>query len=105
SGAARRKAVDALDGPLPVVLYEAPHRVAKTLAELAERLGAEREVVLARELSKKFEEVARLTLGETKHWLAARHRQQGEFVIVLAAGGAKQAGDADRVLEILLESS
>ena len=104
SGAARRKAIDALDGPLPVVLFEAPHRIAKTLAELAERLGPEREVVLARELSKKFEEVARLTLGETKAWLAAPHREQGEFVIVLAAGAAKPAADADRVLEILLES-
>src|SRR6185503_20960336 len=104
SGAARRKAVDALDGPLPVVLYEAPHRIAKTLGELAERLGAEREVVLARELSKKFEEVARLTLGATGDWLAASHRQQGEFVIVLAAGEAKPAADGERVLEILLES-
>jgi 16S rRNA (cytidine1402-2'-O)-methyltransferase len=104
SGSARRKAIEALDGPLPVVLYEAPHRVARTLAELAERLGPEREVVLARELSKKFEEVARLTLGETGEWLAAPHRQQGEFVIVLAAGEAKSAPDGERVLEILLES-
>jgi len=104
SGSARRKAIEALDGPLPVVLYEAPHRIAKTLAELAERLGAEREVVLARELSKKFEEVARLTLGETKQWLAQPHRQQGEFVIVLAPGEAKPAADADRVLDVLLES-
>jgi 16S rRNA (cytidine1402-2'-O)-methyltransferase len=104
SGSARRKAIEALDGPLPVVLYEAPHRIARTLDELAERLGAGREVVLARELSKKFEEVARLTLGETKQWLAEPHRQQGEFVIVLAPGEAKPSADADRVLEILLES-
>ena len=104
SGAARRKAIEALDGPLPVVLYEAPHRVAKTLAELAERLGPEREVVLARELSKKFEEVARLRLGDAKDWLSAPHREQGEFVIVLSAGEAKSALDGERVLEILLES-
>jgi len=104
SGSARRKAIETLDGPLPVVLYEAPHRIARTLDELAERLGAGREVVLARELSKKFEEVARLTLGETKQWLAEPHRQQGEFVIVLAPGEAKPSADADRVLEILLES-
>jgi len=104
SGGARRKAIDALDGPLPVVLYEAPHRIAKTLAELAERLGAEREVVLARELSKKFEEVARLKLGATGAWLAEPHRQQGEFVIVVSGGETRPAVDADRVLEILLES-
>src|SRR5262245_49120827 len=106
SGAARRKALKALDGPLPVVLYEAPHRVAKTLAELVELLGPEREVVLARELSKKFEEVARLALGEAKRWLAAPHRQQGEFAIVVSAGEAKDASslDADQVLDVLLES-
>jgi len=106
SGAVRRKALEALDGPLPVILYEAPHRIAKTLAELAGRLGPKREVVLARELSKKFEEVARLALGEAKQWLAAPHRQQGEFVIVVSAGEAKDASslDADRVLDVLLES-
>lgn len=104
SGAARRKAIEALDGTLPFVLYEAPHRIARTLADLAEQLGADREIALARELSKKFEEVARLTLGSATGWLAAPHRQQGEFVIVVAAGDGKTPGDADRVLDILLES-
>ena len=104
SGAARRKAIEALDGPLPVIVYEAPHRIARTLAELAERLGPGREVVLARELSKKFEELARLTLGEAQAWLTAPHRQQGEFVVVIAAGEARPAADAERVLAILLES-
>ncbi len=107
SGAARRKALEALAGTTPVVLYEAPHRVARTLAELAERLGPQREVAIARELSKKFEEVARLTLGEAEKWLAgAPHRTQGEFVIVLSPGEPRddRAADAARVLEILLES-
>ena len=105
SGAARRKAVDSLDGPLPVILFEAPHRIARTLEDLAERLGPAREVVLARELSKKFEEIARLRLGDTKQWLAAPHRQQGEFAIVVAAGeGDVPSLDADRVLKVLLES-
>lgn len=106
SGGTRREAIDALDGALPVVLYEAPHRVARTLEELAERFGPEREIVLARELSKKFEEVARLRLGEAKAWLAAPHRQQGEFVIVLAGGEKRDAAavDAERVLDALLES-
>jgi 16S rRNA (cytidine1402-2'-O)-methyltransferase len=104
SGGARRRAIEALDGPMPVVLFEAPHRIARTLAELAERLGPAREIALARELSKKFEEVARLTLGEAESWLRAPHRQQGEFVIVLSAGEAAQSLDADRVLGVLLES-
>jgi 16S rRNA (cytidine1402-2'-O)-methyltransferase len=104
SGGARRKAIEALDGALPVVLFEAPHRIARTLAELAEKLGPAREIALARELSKKFEEVARLTLGEAESWLKAPHRLQGEFVIVLSAGEAPQPLDADRVLDVLLES-
>jgi len=106
SGAARRKAIEALDGPLPVILYEAPHRIARTLGELAGKLGRDRQIVLARELSKKFEEVARLSLGDAAAWLEAPHRQQGEFVIVVSAGEPReaQALDADHVLDVLLES-
>ena len=107
SGKARRDAIAALDAPWPVVLYEAPHRIERTLAELAARLGAGREIAIARELSKKFEEVARLTLGQAAAWLKAHpHRARGEFVIVLAPGEARAAAaiDADRLLEALLES-
>ena len=107
SGKARREALAALEAPWPVVLYEAPHRIARTLEELAERLGAGREIAIARELTKKFEEVARLTLGEAAAWLKAHpHRGQGEFVLVIAPGEAAEprALDAERILEVLLES-
>ena len=104
-GAPRRKALEALDVPWPVVLYEAPHRIEETLRDLVERLGPEREIVIGRELTKKFEEVARMPLGTAHDWLAARReRQQGEFVLVLAAGAEthKPGVDADHVLEVLL---
>ena len=103
---ARRKALQALELPWPVVLYEAPHRIAATLEDLRTRFGEQREVLIARELTKKFEEVARLPLGQAAGWLAAQpHRQQGEFVLVLAPGGeAPPAIDADRVLAALLEA-
>jgi len=107
SGAARKKALERLDLPWPVVLYEAPHRISQTLAELAQQLGPQREIVLCRELTKKFEELARLPLGEAAAWLQARpQRQQGEFVLVLSAGEEKrpEAADAERVLEVLLEA-
>ena len=106
-GAARRKALDSLDVAWPVVLYEAPHRIDETLQDLAGRFGPEREIVVARELTKKFEEVARLPLGRARDWLAERReRQQGEFVLVLAAGAEKRDDgvDAERVLDVLLES-
>ena len=102
---ARRKALEALDLPWPVVLYEAPHRVRETLEDLASRFGAEREVVVARELSKKFEEVARMPLGAAAGWFdERRERAQGEFVLVLAPGEERPAAavDAERVLDVLL---
>jgi len=107
SGAARKKALAALDSPWPVVLYEAPHRIAQTLADLLEKMGPQREIAIARELTKKFEEIARLPLGDARAWLQAPHRQQGEFVLVLAPGEAKPAAaapDADQVLGVLLEA-
>jgi 16S rRNA (cytidine1402-2'-O)-methyltransferase len=103
---ARRKALQELDLPLPIVFYEAPHRVADTLADFLERFGPQREVVIARELTKKFEEVARLPLGEARAWLESSHRQHGEFALVLAPGEEKPptALDAERVLQALLEA-
>jgi 16S rRNA (cytidine1402-2'-O)-methyltransferase len=67
---ARLRALQALGRP--VVLYESPHRVAATLEALAEVFG-DAEVVLARELTKQFEEFRRGTAAE----LAARIRREG----------------------------
>ena len=105
--AARRKALQSLDLPWPVILYEAPHRVLETVDDLVRQLGAEREIVIARELTKKFEEVARLPLAQAAAWLQAHaHRQQGEFVLVLGPGPVKEGdiAQAEHVLEVLLES-
>ena len=107
SSSARRKALEALDGPWPVVIYEAPHRIAETLEDLRSVFGAERELVVTRELTKKFEEVARLRLGDAAAWLQARkERAQGEFALVLSPGAERaRAGlDADQVLELLMEA-
>ena len=105
--AARKKALAELVTPYPVVLFEAPHRVLETIADLAAHFGAEREIVIARELTKKFEEVARMPLGAATDWLAAGpHRQQGEFVLVLAPADASGdvLAEGERVLAVLLES-
>ena len=102
---ARRKALDGLDLPWPVIQYEAPHRVLEPLEDLAARFGVAREVVIARELTKKFEDVARRSLGDARDWLLAdAHRQQGEFVLVLAPGESRPAQilEAERVLGELL---
>jgi 16S rRNA (cytidine1402-2'-O)-methyltransferase len=104
SAAARRKALEALEGPWPVVIYEAPHRIAETLEALRQRFGDVREIVIGRELTKKFEEVARMPLGQAAAWLTAE-RTQGEFVLVLSPGAERPTGalDAERVLKVLQE--
>ena len=100
------RSLEELDVPWPVILYEAPHRVLATAKALLERLGPAREIVIARELSKKFEEVARMPLADAPAWLeAGPHRQQGEFVLVLGPGEERRANlDAARVLGVLLEA-
>lgn len=108
TGAARRKALNVLDMPWPLVLYEAPHRISKTIADLLDRFGAGREIAIGRELTKKFEEMVRMPLGEAPGWLkAAPHREQGEFVLVLAPGTEQPdaaAPDPEVVLDALLEA-
>jgi 16S rRNA (cytidine1402-2'-O)-methyltransferase len=99
------KQLDRLAVPWPAILYEAPHRVRATVQALLERFGPEREIVLAREITKKFEEVARMKLGEAPAWLEGPHRQQGEFVLVLGPAAARrpQLAEGKRVMAILSE--
>jgi 16S rRNA (cytidine1402-2'-O)-methyltransferase len=106
--AARRTALAALrELPFALVFYEAPHRVTECVADLAATLGAEREIVIARELTKLFETIHRCRLDEASAWLAADpNRQRGEFVLIVSAAPAeKQEGlpaEAERVLRLLL---
>lgn len=104
---ARRKTLAALEAACPVIIYEAPHRVLETVQDLCERFGGARELLLARELTKKFEELARMPLAEAGAWLLARpHRQQGEFVLILGPDSAPRAPDrveGERVLSVLLQ--
>lgn len=103
----RRKALAELEASCPVIFYEAPHRVLETVEDLRERFGSARELLIARELTKKFEELVRTTLGDARAWLLAEpHRQQGEFVLVLGPELGRRAPDraeGERVLSILLK--
>lgn len=103
---ARRDAISALrDDPAVVVFFEAPHRLLETLVDLADVLGAEREAVLARELSKTFETIHRAPLGELSQWAQQTNQARGECVLLLAPLTARPVaglGEAARVLDILL---
>jgi 16S rRNA (cytidine1402-2'-O)-methyltransferase len=78
--------------PRTVVLYEAPHRLVRTLTDLADACGKERRVVLVRELTKLHEEVWRGTLGSALEHSEV-HEPRGEYVVVL--DGAPPAAAAD----------
>jgi len=102
----RRTALAALSSlPYALVFYEAPHRVLECVADMAAILGAERTLVIARELTKRFEQIHALPLGEAEGWLAADpQRQKGEFVLIVS--GASPEADqvaAERTLRLLLD--
>lgn len=72
-----------------VVFYEAPHRVQECLADFQTCFAPEREITIARELTKTFESITRLRLAEVTDWLAADpYHSRGEFVILLHAAPA-----------------
>lgn len=76
-----------------VVLFEAPRRVAATVASLADVLGDDRRIVVARELTKRFEEVWRGTLADAVLELDSGDAR-GEYVIVLAGAAPTEVDDA-----------
>jgi len=72
-----------------MVFFEAPHRLADTLAAMASVFGAERPAAVCRELTKTYEEIKRDTLGELAAWAARRVR--GEITLVVAGAPAPAA--------------
>lgn len=97
--------------PTALVCFEAPHRVRATVDDLLAQLGPERTLVVARELTKTFETIARMPLAAAPAWLAAdANRERGEFVLIVDAPAAAKPdaaseldADAERWLVALLE--
>ncbi|MGL4408917.1 MAG: 16S rRNA (cytidine(1402)-2'-O)-methyltransferase [Zoogloea sp.] len=104
--AARRAQLEAMQGiPGTLVFYEAPHRIAECLADLAQVFTEGRQIVVARELTKMFEQIARMPLAEAPTWLAADpNRSRGEFVLLVSAAPPTEgvSAEAERVLKLLL---
>lgn len=68
-----------------VIFYESPHRIGKLIAQITEFAGEDRQAVIARELSKIYEEYVRGTLKELAEWVAAQPKVRGEIVFLLAS--------------------
>lgn len=89
-----------------LVFFEAPHRIVETIRDMAAVFEPERKIVIARELTKLFEQIHRCRLDEAEAWLAADpNHARGEFVLLLEgapAGTDQDEAEADRVLAILL---
>ena len=93
-GRRRARIAELRRDPRTLIFFESPHRIAAALADLLEGLG-DRQASLSRELTKRFEETRRDTLGGLLRWLAEKP-PRGEFVLVV--GGAPREGrdDAER---------
>lgn len=98
----RRRLADLAAGPWAMALFESPHRVAATLVDLHAALG-DRDVVIARELTKRFESIVRMPLREAAGWVATdADRSRGEFVLVVEGREPARGGvEAAKVIEVL----
>ncbi len=86
----RRVVLDSLkDETRTIVLYEAPHRLMKTLEELYERFG-DRELTICKELTKKHESFMRTTLSEAKLFYNDENLPRGEFVLIVKGKSSEE---------------
>jgi 16S rRNA (cytidine1402-2'-O)-methyltransferase len=87
--------------PVALVIYEAPHRVRDTVAHLDEALGGARTLVVAREMTKKFESITRTTLAQAREWFAAdANRERGEFVLLVDVPTGADAATGDSSFDV-----
>lgn len=96
---------DLADDERTMIFYESPHRIMDSLADMLAVLGPERQVVLARELTKTFETIHGAPLGELIDWLGEdSNRTRGEMVLLVAGHRAQKddlPADALRTVTLL----
>lgn len=97
------------DEPRTLVFYESPHRIVDSLTDMAEVFGADRQITVAREITKTFETFYTGSLTQTLEWMQGdANQQRGEFVLVVAGAPEKEdeeaaAVSAEKVLKVLLD--
>lgn len=90
-----------------MIIYEAPHRILDSVTDMVNIFGSDREVGFAREITKTFETIKKMTLSELQRFIKDDHHQQkGEIVLVIAGATAEkdmQQEDLDKLLIRLLQ--
>jgi len=103
AGERRRAIAEAARVPATLIFFEAPHRLAASLVDLAELLGA-RPAAIARELTKLFEEVRRAPLPELAAHYAAQEEVKGEIVLVIGPPVEGETAGEDTIDDLLREA-
>ncbi|MCK4586475.1 MAG: 16S rRNA (cytidine(1402)-2'-O)-methyltransferase, partial [Gammaproteobacteria bacterium] len=106
---ARKKRLEAMAAESrTLIFYEAPHRILDTLTDMVDVFGADRYVVLARELTKTFETIKGDAIGNLLNWVKVDPDQQKGEMVLLVKGLDSEANnsneqEAQRILKILLD--
>lgn len=101
-----------LNEPRTLVFYESPHRLIESLTSIQNVFGSEREIVVAREMTKKFEQFISGTVSEVYDYFATHaEKRRGEFVFMLAGAdlepetGEKLWAEVDPLIELMLKEA
>lgn len=86
-----------------MIIYEAPHRILDSVKDMAQVFGADRDVGFAREITKTFETIKKMRLGELVEFIEQdRNQQKGEIVLVIAGASEEKDVAADELDKLLL---
>jgi 16S rRNA (cytidine1402-2'-O)-methyltransferase len=83
------------------IFFESPHQIRETLTTLSKELEPERQILVGRELTKKFEQLVALTAADIPEWLEKAESLKGEFIILIA-GRQANADEAPEHSTLLL---
>lgn len=85
-----------------LIFYEAPHRILDSVSDMAKVFGADRPVGFAREITKTFETIKKMTLGELVEFIANDHHQQKGEIVLVVSGATSEKDMAQEKLDQLL---
>ncbi|RKG40008.1 16S rRNA (cytidine(1402)-2'-O)-methyltransferase [Acinetobacter rongchengensis] len=86
-----------------MIIYEAPHRILDSVKDMAQVFGEDRPVGFAREITKTFETIKKMTLSELVSFIENdRNQQKGEIVLVIGGAPAEKDLDQEKLDKLLL---